>query len=64
MNMKISVPVIWVEVIIYLLLYNSYDCTFKNNNNATKLGINKLINKFVHTDNTVTVHCTKNKDFH
>ena len=30
MNAKISVFVICVEVIIYLLLYNLHDCTFKN----------------------------------
>ena len=28
MNMKISVFFICVEAIIYLLLYNLYDCTF------------------------------------
>ena len=27
MNAKISVFVIWVEAIIYLLLYNLHDCT-------------------------------------
>ena len=31
MNAKISVFVICVEVITYLLLYNLYDCTFKQN---------------------------------
>ena len=30
MNAKISVFVIWVEAIIYLLLYNLHDCAFKN----------------------------------
>ena len=29
MNTKISVFVIYVETIIYLLLYNLHDCTFK-----------------------------------
>ena len=29
MNAKISVLVICVEAIIYLLLYDMYDCTFK-----------------------------------
>ena len=29
MNAKLSVFVIGVEVIIYLLLYNLHDCTFK-----------------------------------
>ena len=29
MNVKISVFVISVEAIIYLLLYNLHDCTFK-----------------------------------
>ena len=29
MNTKTSVFVIWVEVIIYLLLYNLHDCAFK-----------------------------------
>ena len=29
MNAKISVFVICVEAIIYLLLYNLHDCTFK-----------------------------------
>ena len=29
MNAKISVSVICVEAIIYLLLYNLHDCTFK-----------------------------------
>ena len=28
MNVKISVFVIYVEAIIYLLLYNLHDCTF------------------------------------
>ena len=28
MNEKISVLFIWVEAIIYLLLYNLHDCTF------------------------------------
>ena len=28
MNAKISVSVIGVEAVIYLLLYNLYDCTF------------------------------------
>ena len=31
MNAKISVFVIYVEAIIYLLLYKSHDCTFKSN---------------------------------
>ena len=30
MNAKISVFVICIEVIIYLLLHNLHDCTFKN----------------------------------
>ena len=30
MNAKISVLVIYVETIIYLLLYNLHDCAFKN----------------------------------
>ena len=30
MNVKISVFVICVEAIIYLLLYNLHDCTFKS----------------------------------
>ena len=30
MNAKISAVVICVEAIIYLLLYNLHDCTFKN----------------------------------
>ena len=30
MNAKISAFVIFVEGIIYLLLYNLHDCTFKN----------------------------------
>ena len=29
MNAKISVLIIFVEAIIYLLLYNLHDCTFK-----------------------------------
>ena len=29
MSAKISGPVICVEAIIYLLLHNSHDCTFK-----------------------------------
>ena len=29
MNVKISVFVICIETIIYLLLYNLHDCTFK-----------------------------------
>ena len=31
MNAKISVFVIFVKVIIYLLLHNLHDCTFKPN---------------------------------
>ena len=31
MNAKVSVFVICVEAIIYLLLYNLHDCTFKEN---------------------------------
>ena len=31
MNVKVSVLVIYVETIIYLLLYNLHDCAFKNN---------------------------------
>ena len=37
MNAKIPVFIICVEAIIYLLLYNLHDCTFKqnvNNNNT------------------------------
>ena len=30
MNAKISAFVIYVEAIIYLLLYNFHDCSFKN----------------------------------
>ena len=30
MNVKISLFIICVEVIIYLLLYNLHDCTFKS----------------------------------
>ena len=30
MNAKISVFIIFAEAIIYLLLYNLYDCTFKH----------------------------------
>ena len=29
MNVKISVLVVFIEAIIYLLLYNLHDCTFK-----------------------------------
>ena len=35
MNAKISVLVICIEVIIYLLLYNMQDCTFKSKINIT-----------------------------
>ena len=31
MNVKMPVFVIWVEAIIYLLLYNLHDCTFNYN---------------------------------
>ena len=33
MNAKISVIIICVEAIIYLLLYNLHDCTFKSETN-------------------------------
>ena len=33
MNVKISLLVICVEAIIYLLLYNLHDCTFKSEHN-------------------------------
>ena len=33
---KISVFVICVEAIIYLLLYNSHDCTFKENSKNSR----------------------------
>ena len=36
MNAKISVFIIYVETIIYLLLYNLHDCTFKEIFNVTK----------------------------
>ena len=35
MNVKISVFVICVEVIIYLSLYNLHDCSFKNKINQS-----------------------------
>ena len=35
MNAKISVIIICVEAIIYLLLYNLHDCTFKSETNET-----------------------------
>ena len=34
MNVKMSVFVICVKVIIYLLLYNFHDCTFKSRKNV------------------------------
>ena len=34
MNAKMSVFVIFVEAIIYLLLYNLYDCTFNKRANT------------------------------
>ena len=43
MNAKISVFVIYVEPIIYLLLYNLHDCTFKVNYN---IGLRILIGIF------------------
>ena len=39
MNAKISVFVICVDAIIYLLLNNLYDCTFKANDNLFAKGI-------------------------
>ena len=33
MNAKISLIIICVEAIIYLLLYNLHDCTFKSETN-------------------------------
>ena len=36
MNVKISVFIICVEAIIYLLLYNLHDCTFKELNYLCK----------------------------
>ena len=46
MNAKISVFVIYVEVIIYLLFYNLHECTF----NSTPDSVNKMwkINQFLH----------------
>ena len=46
MNAKIPVFVVCVEVIIYLLLYNPDDCTFKFNTFFT-LYIVKLLNIYV-----------------
>ena len=36
MNAKISVIIICVEAVIYLLLYNLHDCTFKSETNEKK----------------------------
>ena len=37
MNVNISVFVICVEAVIYLLLYNLHDCTFKKSNFKQKI---------------------------
>ena len=44
MNVKISVFVICIETIIYLLLYNLHDCTFKlsNQNQAKTFKVNMI----------------------
>ena len=46
MNAKISVFVICVEAIIYLLLYNLHDCTFKGGMNAYDQGISTVFSSF------------------
>ena len=41
LNAKISVIVFCVEAIIYLLLYNLHDCTFKSKTGELELGKEK-----------------------
>ena len=43
MNTKMSVFVIFVEAIIYLLLYNLHDCTFKGNSKISVIKFYKAI---------------------
>ena len=47
MNAKISIFVICVESIIYLLLHNLHDCTFKAN--LPQRSSKALVHKIVHT---------------
>ena len=42
MNSKISVFVIYVEAIIYLLVYNLHDCIFKGSSGKIKFERSKL----------------------
>ena len=42
MNSKISVSVICVAAIIYLLVYNLHDCTFKGSNGKIKFERSRL----------------------
>ena len=46
MNAKISVFVFCIEAIIYLLLYNLHDCTFKNILQSFKAFRRREINSF------------------
>ena len=47
MNAKISAFVICGETIIYLLLYNLHDCTFKVLQNCKKLKVSRI---YIHED--------------